>query len=523
MARKLFPLKKINTSDEDYIFSQWTWNGFEFFSPCFLGENNVKFLNHQMSLKDESCWNDAFTDKLWLYNLHYFDDLNCNNSLSRKQLQLALIKRWINENPPPVGNGWEPYPLSLRLVNWIKWYNRAQVDDQSIVNSIALQAKALTKQIEYHILGNHLFANGKALVFAGCFLKGDFADRCLKLGLSILKRETPEQFLDDGGHFELSPMYHAILLCDLLDLINLSQCTGNVALKGVECVWRDYASRALAWLKTMTHPDDEICFFNDSAFDIAATPAQICMYASSLGIIEQSNVIGPLHTLKQSGYSRIELNDHVLFFDHADVGPDYLPGHAHADTLSVEWSVMGQRVLVNSGTSIYGVSDERLSQRKTAAHNTVVVDGQDSSEVWSGFRVARRAYSKLERAIVGDDSVSIKASHNGFRRLKGRVTHSREIYADKSFLNIKDVLDGRFQSAVVYYHLHPDIIILESDDSSLLLKVNKFFNIQVKVDGEIFVEDSNWHPRFGESVASKRFKVKFHRSQIAVSFNLIQV
>ena len=40
-------------------------------------------------------------------------------------------------------------------------------------------------------------------------------------GARILLRELPEQVLADGGHFERSPMYHALLLHGLLDLVNV--------------------------------------------------------------------------------------------------------------------------------------------------------------------------------------------------------------------------------------------------------------------------------------------------------------
>ena len=75
----------------------------------------------------------------------------------------------------------------------------------------------------------------------------------------------------------------------------------------------------------------------------------------------------------------------------------------HADNLSFEWSLGEQRVLVNSGTSLYGVSSERHRQRKTKSHNTVEIDGFDSSEIWSGFRVARRASSSLESVMDDRD------------------------------------------------------------------------------------------------------------------------
>lgn len=85
--------------------------------------------------------------------------------------------------------------------------------------------------------------------------------------------------------------------------------------------------------------------------------------------------------LKDSGYVVAKVNEIKLITDVAKVGPDYIPGHAHADTLSFEFSIGNQRVFVNSGTSIYGLGEERLRQRKTETHNTVVVDGEDSSSV----------------------------------------------------------------------------------------------------------------------------------------------
>jgi heparinase II/III-like protein len=64
-----------------------------------------------------------------------------------------------------------------------------------------------------------------------------------------------------------------------------------------------------------------------------------------------------------------------MIADVGEIGPDHLRRHAHADTLSFELSLRGQRVLVNAGTSTYEVTADRLRQRGTAAHNTVVVDG----------------------------------------------------------------------------------------------------------------------------------------------------
>ena len=91
----------------------------------------------------------------------------------------------------------------------------------------------------------------------------------------------------------------------------------------------------------------------------------------------------------------VDLPPFLLVCDVAPIGPDHLPAHAHADTLSFELSFKGRRVFVNSGTSEYGLSAERQRQRGTAAHNTLVLDEENSSEVWAGFRVARRARARL--------------------------------------------------------------------------------------------------------------------------------
>lgn len=518
---KLFPLKNLPTCSTSINAAYWVWQGPEVVESSFLGGNQVCFLNLSGEVQSAHDWNSPTFEKLWLYNLHYFDDLNARDSKQRTAIQLALIERWIAENPAVSGNGWEPYPLSLRLVNWIKWYNRVKPNKPEIVRSIDLQAKALSKQLEYHILGNHLFANAKALVFVGCFLQGDSAAKYLELGLKILQREIPEQFLTDGGHFELSPMYHSILLWDLLDLINLAEITRRSELTSRLPQWRNVALMALNWLKVMQHPDGEVSFFNDSTMGIAATPAQLFNYAASLKLELKNQALPELVTLPVSGYSRVSMPEHTLLFDHAAVGPDYLPGHAHGDTLSIEWSVGLERVLVNSGTSIYGVSRERLRQRQTAAHNTVVVDNVDSSEVWSGFRVARRAYAKLVNAYVGVDNVTLTATHDGYKRLKGKVTHIRNVVVTASSLTIIDELQGSFTNASQHWHLHPKVNVsqITACELSLTLDCGKLLNVVSSVPLQIL--PSTWHPGFGESISSNKIVADFSADSVKITFSII--
>ena len=388
-------------------------------TASMLSDESFRFLNVVGQVCCATDWNNPAQEKLWLYNLHYFDDLNAAGAADRLAWHRALMSRWVTDNPPGLGNGWEPYPTSLRLVNWIKWVLAGNNQEPWWIDSLAVQTRWLRRHIEWHLLGNHLFVNAKALVFAGLFFEGDEAAEWLAQGLKILGREVPEQVLPDGGHFELSPMYHAIILEDLLDLVNAANARPEQVPEAMVLQWCEVAGRMLRWLKGLIHPDGQIAFFNDSALGIAPDYATLAAYARRLGI--ESASIRPNEKcthFADSGYVRLQQGNAVALLDVARIGPDYLPGHAHADTLSFELSLFGQRVVVNSGTSQYGHGAERLCQRGTAAHNTVDVNGCDSSEVWGGFRVARRARPFGLAVEEGDHALTVTCSHDGYRRLQ---------------------------------------------------------------------------------------------------------
>ncbi|MCI0658170.1 MAG: heparinase II/III family protein, partial [Acidobacteria bacterium] len=314
-------------------------------------------------------------------------------------------------------------------------------------------------------MGNHLFANAKALVFAGTFFDREEARSWRNKGIQILEREVPEQVLADGGHFERSPMYHSLILEDLLDLINLAQVYPP-ALPDPKLIqtWLAAAQHLRGWLRAMCHPDGEIALFNDAAFEIACSPRELDAYARRLGLADIREGKGCIEALSASGYIRLKRGPAVALLDVGAIGPDHLPGHAHADTLSFELSLYGQRVLVNSGTSCYGNTPERLRQRGTAAHTTVTVDGQDSSEVWGGFRVARRARPlglKLENL---GETLRVECGHDGYRRLSGKPVHRRSWELGERAFLIHDRIDGAFKEAVARFHLHPTVTVCDYDE-----------------------------------------------------------
>ena len=388
----------------------------------WLGGRRFRFLQQEREIVS---WNDAGTPKLWLYNLHY-----------QAGATVELMEWWRRENAPGEGNGWEPYPLSLRIVNWVRCLLETGGGTGALLDSLAVQARHLEQSVEWHLLGNHLFANGKALVFAGLYFGGEEGARWRRAGEAILERELGEQVLGDGGHFERSPMYHALALEDMLDLVNVYGAYGERAER-----WREAAGRMLGWMGRLTHGDGELAFFNDTTGGVAAGFGELSGYGERIGVVGREVVLG------ESGFMRLERDGVLVLMDGGSVGPGYQPGHAHAETLAVEVSRGARRVVVNAGISTYEKNAQRQRERGTAAHSTVMVDGADSSEVWGGFRVARRA--RVVRRGEG-----LEAEHDGYGRLGGGVRHGRRVEIVDGAVRVTDWVTGRGRHRVeVLFHL----------------------------------------------------------------------
>jgi len=492
-----------------------------------VASNSFVFLNHRHTLPDKGGWNDTSLEKLWIYNLHYFDDLCAEDKASKKLLHEQLIQRWILENPPSKSVGWDPYPTSLRIINWIKWGLSGNNLSATCAESLYNQARWLMKRLEWHLLGNHLFTNAKALVFAGVFFKGNQAKTWLKKGLSIIYQQLCEQILKDGGHFELSPMYHAIFLEDILDLINILQAWNDKAADESLSILKSYVSQMFNWLSGMTHPDGDISFFNDASLKIAPKLSEIVEYASRLKVDPQISSISystsslapevDIKIFKESGYVRLESSSAVSILDVAAIGPDYLPGHGHADILSFELSLFNKRVIVNSGTFCYQDGQERRQLRQTSAHSTVEINNESSSEVWGSFRVGRRAYPCSLKVKKSFSEVAVSCSHNGYQRFSSKPVHHRIWKMTQDKLNIYDEVSGVLP-AVARYILHPEIQCSKIDESQCELRMSdgKIAHFTSKI-GEISIIKATYYPEFGKKVDTQAIIVKVtHGKAISV-------
>jgi uncharacterized heparinase superfamily protein len=478
--------------------------------------DTFRFLNEDASLADIG-WQSKEKSDLWIYNQHYFDWLDSRSAREYPNLFEPIALDWIENNKPGEAPGWEPYPTSLRIVNWCKFHWRSRCLSQDVIDNLALQAELLYKSVEWHLMANHLFANGKALIFAGIFFNDPLSDRWLRKGVNIITRQLDEQILADGGHFELSPMYHCIILEDCLDLVNLLGQSDLSETNRLAQKLRARIPSMFNWLSKMSFSDRQISFFNDTTFNISADPDMLIAYAHNLGLSEAQfcpREGDGFYYLEQSGYIRKNKGAFELIFDVGEIGPKYQPGHAHADTLSFELAVKEQRLIINSGISTYGVSEQRLAQRSTASHSTVEIEGENSSEVWSGFRVARRA---LPFGLTIDQKTDrVSCSHDGYKRLKYSPVHTRQLSFGEDEIQIDDIVSVKSLNAVAYFHIHPDWV-LEKTDEGVICSMNDMTVLLTCKAGEGQLVNTQYHVGFNKSRDAHCLRVFLYKGNASIN------
>lgn len=470
------------------------------FDEKITSELCATFLNYTKQLDLPHDWNDETHSKLWVYNLHYFEDLIAVNAAAKYDFHISLIDKWAAANPAGLGNGWEPYPISLRLPNILKAWQAGLPLERRHFESLYTQASYLSNDLERHLLGNHYFVNLKALLFAGLIFENQ---RWLDISVNGLLEELREQILDDGANFELTPMYHSLILVDVLDMYNLCKAYPIPRLRKLVKSLEVIIPKMLRFLSLMAHNDGGVSFFNDSANGVAPRKTRIEAYAAKLGfdICQFDPIKFQAVDSDASGYMIASASGAKLIFDAANIGPDYIPGHAHADSLSFELSIGDERVFVNTGTSQYGLGDQRLRERGTAAHNTVEVEGKDSSQVWSGFRVAKRA-RVIERTAESDEGrVTLSASHNGYETIYGGPIHTRSLSLTGDSLGVVDKLSGNFDTALARFYFHPNLTV--GLEHNVLSVSGVGFDMTADLTAlSASLLPSTWHPEFGLSEAN---------------------
>lgn len=376
---------------------------------------------------------------LFAYHLHQHEYLRCSELDSSERAR--VIEDWIRCHRS--GIGWDPHPTGLRLLAWGKLATTAgtvapsDLDEAVWLRSFADQAETLSQNLEIRLQANHLLSNLLCVVAAGMWVESPESAGWLGRA-ELLCDELAAQIRPDGGHEERSPMYHALLLENILDLLNLCRAAPARAPEGLAATLAETSARMLAALETLSHRDGRIALFADSAFDLAPEPSALRSYAERLGVaVGDSGASRGSACLAQSGYVRLERGDWLLLASVGEPSPPHQPGHAHCDALAFELSLGGRRLVTDTGVFEYLPGPRRLIARSTASHATLQVDGEEQAEIWAAHRVGGRPGVEL---TAFSDSGEAEATCRGWSR-RGTL-HRRRFRVTDTGAEIEDWIEG---------------------------------------------------------------------------------
>jgi len=426
-----------------------------------------------------------------------------------------LLRDWLDavDLPQPGVRdlAWNSFAISTRLGWWFRMLALLDADAppgwpelaQRLRESAWRQASYLSTHLEWDLRGNHLLRDLVGLAWAGAYFSGEAAEGWLRQAAEWTSSQLAEQILPDGAHFERSPMYHVHVMEDVLSLAMLLEDGDAVA--EARSAWLHMAG-CLGWLR---HPDGGVALLNDGGLHAVCHPSPMLGMGSHLGYtLEDELPVGGKHfpDLGLVVWHGAEWN---VFFDVGPLGAEFVPGHGHADHLTLECSYRGQRLFVDPGCYGYDHGARRDYDRSTVAHNTVTVDDVNSSELWHIFRAGRRAEVCDLRVDMDRDRFRAQAAHDGYHRIQGKPTPQRCVeVVDGGNLTISDRIDGDGQHRVSAGLLLDPAWSVEPESDGWRVECGER-RLRIEVRGEqceptLSIASADYHPDYGVEVVSRR-------------------
>ncbi len=412
-----------------------------------LMRNEILLLHERHRLTDG--WNEPSALHLWNYNLHYLEFLvplaaeYYKTGDSRyKEKWIEIISSWM-ENAGKSRDAFEPYTISMRIPNVLAGLEMlGETEDsfeQKLYTSIYEQYQYLQRHLELALLANHYFENLKAVVIGSVLFK---EENVYQKYFGLFLKQIDEQILPDGVHYERSLMYHKLILEDVLRVYSVLYHSSRMT----------DAAKLLASVKVMAEALKGLenglgrtPLFNDAGDNVSKSREALLAAAEKYcGKIDVRRTVFP-----DAGYYRLDHGSCAVLFDCGDLGPRYMSGHSQNDCLSFELSIGTNVIFTNSGTGQYQ-GDLRTYFRSTAAHNTVMADSREQSELWGEHRAARRIGSIRGTAGCGFIAGQYKSCHGDrFRR--------RLQWKGSSLFITDDIIctDMELHTARQFFHLAP--------------------------------------------------------------------
>lgn len=445
------------------------------------------------------CWGFEHLKPIWLSSYHPSEIPNSDFGVHQ-----AWLDDWMGDHPIAsdtryLRRYWMPHSVSLRILNWTRYVTlfEEHLDEEfreKINRFIHKNAQFLADNVEYGVGGNHLIENAAGLVVAGTY----FQEKTWRqLGVRIFEQTAKNQFFEDGGHIERSPMYHLIVCQRFLTAVDLLE-----QLNEGSRIIRETAADGVRFVEHLQPPDNQIPLLNDSVFDEALPLSSILQYARSIPVLDLVQKRAGNHlfsSLTDSGYYWLGTDDDRMLVAGHEVAIPHLPGHAHIHPGQVCLWIGNQRVLTDTGVFEYSAGPHRQRARSIQSHNTVQVDEQEPIRMASSFWMWGTV----------DPRVSFNEATNHFEIAYSvntvgcpRYHHYRDIRLSQNTWIVTDRIDTDRSPVRSRLHLHPDLSVKTENNQFRILDSSGSQLLSITPTGHdhISVVDALYYPRYGQEI-----------------------
>ncbi len=425
----------------------------------------------------------------WELNRHYqFAALAKSYYCTKDQMYLSELKELFSD--------WNKHNLFLHGVEWTSAMELA-IRVNSWVYTLAFLMKAgceeeIIGELEHGILvmvdyimkhrarfssaNNHLIVEMYSVALVGILT--DYApwkDEAIR----ILTEELPKQNYADGVNKEMSLHYQSFVM-EAYGLLWLLMVKNQI---NIPEVWKKYLTAMSEFVSDSTDDCGKTMEFGDSdegkILDLNGKIENHYQYVLNLMscLLDQLYTDTPWHenldwivpqelkvrkgkycpglvcSRREGGYTFLRSKDRrvLIGIDHADLGYGSIAAHGHADALSFQLFIDGQPIFVDSGTYNYHVTpDDRNYFRSTVAHNTVMIENHEQSEMLGPFIWGTRAKAELVDLTEEKGWVTVKMCCSG-----SAGVHNRTIAFDQArSVEIRDDV-GEHQGNA-FFHFPPE-------------------------------------------------------------------
>ncbi len=428
----------------------------------------------------------------------------------------SQICHWIETNTPLIGVNWvSSLELAVRVISWlwaIHFIQQSKALDESNFHTIFQSIYEQTRFIETHLsaftsANNHLVGEAAGLASVGLvFPQLRRSREWIEKGIQILTEEIEKQLYPDGVSAEQSVHYGMFSVDFWIGILVLAR-KANIE---VPRVWYERLDKAGEFMMYIIDSegnvpqigdDDGGCAywlcespdFNKSR-SMLSTLAVLCKQGDfkyqgkwfdeksfwMLGIegckvyegLKTENNSSESREFSKGGYYILRSEETVLVFDCGKLGYTSHAGHGHADALSVTLSICGKPVLVDPGMPCYHENSQlRDAFRGTSAHNTIVVDRRNQSEIADTFLWLRKANARCDSWKTNRVFDSVVGMHDGYSGVG--VLHQRQVtFVKPDTWVIIDTLRGTGAHQLEqYWHFAPDVEIHNVNEGSATIVI----------------------------------------------------